>query len=134
MNKIYKKLPSGRYEPIGLETTDYLQDGIWMVSSKPYSYAKTSMLWRVGDIGKPFDLVTYSALLTIEDELSAYLLRLEDETSDEYREAKENSGGYISGKIGVYGISAADLISLMLRKITMLMDEQKSGKKNNEVF
>lgn len=44
-----------------------------------------------------------------------FIQRLQDVNSDEYKEAKEQLGGWITGDIRLSGISNQDLSSLVLK-------------------
>jgi hypothetical protein len=55
--------------------------------------------------------------------LAQYLLKLSEEGSEEFKQAKEQLGGYLHGAPSFYNISASDLASLFLRQIAMEVEE-----------
>lgn len=119
MEKMYRKLPSGRYEYIGYSGVPDMSDGIWLVQTKPHSKSITSLVWKVGDLKRPVDIVTHASLQTMTDKLSGYLMKLGDDQSDEYKDAVELMGGYIRGPIHFANISASDIVSLLIRQIAI---------------
>lgn len=124
METVYRKKSNGRYVPIQVCSSDLLNDGVWLVQTKDYSKSITNLVWRLGDIKKPCDVVSHAALQSITDELSRYLHKLGDETSEEYKEAEKMYSGWIRGPIGFSNISSSDLCSLILRKIGTLIEEK----------
>ena len=134
MEKRYRKNNKGRYEECGYETSKEISDGIWLVQSKPYSKSTTSLVWKVGDLKRPVDVVTIAALESFTDDLTQYLMKLTEEGSEELKEAKERLGGYLHGAVGYQNISASDLCSLFLRRIAMECEETKVPTSWNKVF
>lgn len=127
MEELYRKLPNGRYEKVGLGFNETLKDGIWLVQTNKNSRSISSLLWKLGDLKKISDITTYSGLFANEHKLSDYLFRLIDENSDEYKEAKTILGNYLTGSVTLNNISINDFISLLLRKIGQELD------KNDEI-
>lgn len=119
MEKMYRKLPSGRYEYIGYSGVPDISDGIWLVQNKPGSKSTTSLIWKVGDLKRPVDIVTHASLQAISDNLVSYLMKLGDIDSNEYKEAVEIMGGYIRGPIHFANVSASDIVSLLIRQIAI---------------
>jgi hypothetical protein len=119
MEKMYRKLPSGRYEYIGYSDVPDLSDGIWLVQTKPGSRSVSSLIWKVGDLKRPVDIVTHASLQAVADNLISYLMKLSDDQSDEFKEAVEIMGGYIRGPIHFTNISAHDIVSLLIRQIAI---------------
>lgn len=119
MEKMYRKLPSGRYEYIGYSGIPDLSDGIWLVKSDQSSRSTTSLIWKVGDLKRPVDIVTHASLQAVADNLVSYLMKLYDIESDEYKEAIDIMGGYIRGPIHFSNISASDIVSLLIRQIAI---------------
>lgn len=119
MEKMYRKLPSGRYEYIGYSDVPDLSDGIWLVQQNKSSRSTTSLVWKVGDLKRPVDIVTHASLQAISDDLIRYIMKLSDDQSDEYKEAVEIMGGYIRGPIHFTNISASDIVSLLIRQIAI---------------
>ena len=134
MEKRYRKNNKGRYEECGYETSKEISDGIWFVQSKPHSKSTTSLVWKVGDLKRPVDVVTIAALESFNDDLTQYLMKLTEEGSEELKEAKERLGGYLYGAVGYTNISASDLCSLFLRRIAMECEETKVPTSWNKVF
>lgn len=122
MEKVYRKV-GRKYESCGYNNTPDLSDGIWMVQSKPHSSSMSSMIWKIGNIDRPCDVLTHAALQSISDDIAQYVVRLSDATSSEFIEAKDNSGGYIKEPIGFYNISASDITSLILRRIATHLED-----------
>lgn len=134
MEKRYIKKSNGRYEECGYETSTEISDGIWLVESKPHSKSTTSLVWKVGDLKRPVDVVTISALQSFNDDLTSYLMKLTEEGSEELKEARELLGGYMKGAVGYLNISASDLCSLFLRRIAMECEETSVPKSWNSLF
>lgn len=130
MEKLYRKVQKGKkivYENAGYGSVPDLSPGIWLVEHRPGSRSQTSLIWRVGDLKRPVDVVTHAALQSFQYELTQYLMKLGEEDSEELREARELLGGYVSKDkpIGYYNISASDLCSLFLRRIALEIEEEK---------
>lgn len=119
MEKMYRKLPSGRYEYIGYSGIPDLSDGIWLIQNKPGSKSTSSLVWKVGDLKRPVDIVTHASLQAVADNLVSYLMKLGDIESDDYKEAIDIMGGYIRGPIHFTNISASDIVSLLIRQIAI---------------
>lgn len=119
MEKMYRKLPSGRYEYIGYSSIPDISDGIWLVQSNSHRRSVSSLIWKVGDLKRPVDIVTHASLQAVADNLVSYLMKLSDVESDEYKEAVEIMGGYIRGPIHFTNISASDIVSLLIRQIAI---------------
>lgn len=119
MEKMYRKLPSGRYEYIGYSGIPDLSDGIWLIQNKPGSKSTSSLVWKVGDLKRPVDIVTHASLQAMSDDLTRYIMKLSDIQSDEYKEAIDIMGGYIRGPIHFSNISASDIVSLLIRQIAI---------------
>lgn len=123
MEKLYRKKENGRYEPIGYCAGQTLEDGIWLVQSEPGITSMTSLLWKVGEVKRPVDVVSFAAITAMADKIGRYLSNLREKDSEEYKEAENLLGGYLTGEIRYYGISPYDLASLVLRKIAFLVEE-----------
>lgn len=121
MEKLYRKIGK-RYVECGYNTPD-ISDGIWLVQSKPYVKSQQSLLWKIGNIKRPVDVVTHAALQSVEEELANYLMRLGDETSSEFKEAKEYAGSWLLNPIKFYNISASLLVTLLLRKLAFNLED-----------
>lgn len=123
MEKLYRKNSKGRYEECSLGYSERLSDGIWLVQNKPHSKSFESLLWKVGDLKRPVDVTTHSALYSFQDKLTSYLMKLTEKDSLELEEAEKLLGGYLKGEIGFYNISASDLCQLFLRQIALNIEE-----------
>ena len=124
MEKVYRKVQKGKkfiYEPIGYNDVPDMSDGIWVVQSSPNSRTCQG-LWRLGDLKRPVDVVTHASLMTLEDMLCKYMVKLSDEKSEEYKEAKGMWGWGVSGPV-VYNVSPMSLVSLFLREIGKQLEE-----------
>ena len=122
MEKLYRKVGK-KYVDAGYGGVPDLVPGIWLVQNNEYSKSHTSLVWRVGDLKRPVDVVTHAALQTMSDKLAQYLIKLSEEGSTELAEAKEQLGGYLHGVPSFYNISASDLASLFLRRIALEIEE-----------
>lgn len=119
MEKMYRKLPSGRYEYIGYSSIPDISDGIWLVQNNKSSRSMTSLVWKVGDLKRPVDIVTHASLQAVADKIVSYLMKLGDDQSDEFKEAVDIMGGYIRGPVQFANISAHDIVSLLIRQIAI---------------
>lgn len=117
MEKLYRKKSNGRYESIGFNDVPDLTDGIWLVQSKPGWKSSSNLIFRIGDVKGLVDITTHAALQAMSNDLALYVSKLQDESSDEYLDAKELLGTWIKGPISISGIASADLSSLLLRRI-----------------
>lgn len=122
MDKLFRKVGK-RYVPVGYDIPD-ISDGIWMVQTSPSSKRVTSLLWKVGDIKRPVDVVTHASIQSMEDDVCNYLMKITDENSEEYKEAKEICGGFLRGPIGFSNISPSDMATLILRRIAINIENE----------
>lgn len=122
IEKVYRKV-GRKYVECGYNNIPDISDGIWIVSSKPYSKGYSSVFWRVGDLKRPVDVVTHAALQTMSDDIARYMMNLCKEESEEYKDAKEVCGGYLHGVPSFYNISAGDMASLLLRRIATHLEK-----------
>lgn len=134
MEARYIKNSKGRYEICGYGTGTEISEGIWMVQSKPNSKSTTSLVWKVGDLKRPVDVVTVAALESFNSDLTSYLMKLTEEGSEELKEAQNLLGGYLKGAVGYLNISASDLCSLFLRRIAMECEETSVPKTWNSLL
>ena len=128
MEKLYKKLENGRYELAGYDV-NLLSDGIWVVQSKPYSKSLSNMVWMVGNIDKPCNVITHATLQTLSHDVTNYVMKLMDEKTQEYKDVKKMYGNWVTGPLQISNISMIDLVSLILRQIAIKIDED--GQKNS---
>lgn len=117
MNTLYRKLPNGRYEPAGMETDTVLGDGIWVIRTTKNSKSYTSVAYLVGETKEPKDILTHASLQSLQDKLTDYIMKLQDEDSEEYSDAKNVLSGFLRGPLSFYNISANDLSMMIIRRI-----------------
>ena len=122
LEKVYRKV-GRKYVECGYNNIPDISDGIWIISSKPYSKSYSSLFWKVGDLKRPVDVVTHASLQQMSDDLASYLIKLGDTNSNEYRMAKEKCGGYLQGAVSYCNISASDLCSLFLSEIASKLEK-----------
>ena len=122
MEELYRKKKNGRYQKV-VGYSDTLQDGIWLVQTKPSSTRISSLIWKVGDLKRIADVTTHAALQSFDDNLTAYLLRLTDVNSEEYKDAVLQLGSWIKDPIEFTGISPNDLSILILRQIAINIEQ-----------
>ena len=114
--KLYKKV-GNKYVEVSVGERYEMTDGIWLVQSGTHSKSVKSLMWKVGDIKRPVDVVTHAALYSLEDKLSKYLLQLNDTSTIEWQDLKKKLQGYLNGPVGVYNISISDFIGSLLTKM-----------------
>lgn len=125
MEKLYRKKENGRYEEYSYGYNGELSDGIWLVQTKPNVKSVSSLFWKVGDIKRPCDVTTHAAIQALGDDLTKYVMKLKDENSDAFKEAKKEFGGYILGGLRISNFSASDLIQLILKQISLKIEEDE---------
>lgn len=125
MEELYRKKKNGRYQKV-VGYSDTLQDGIWLVQTKPSSTRISSLIWKVGDLKRVADITTHAALQSFNDNLTEYLLRLTDVNSEEYKDAVLQIGSWIKDPIDIRGISPNDLSILILRQIAINIEQNNS--------
>ena len=125
MEKVYRKVIKGKktvYEPVGYSHSPDLPDGIWLIQSTSSCKSMSSLVWRVGDLKRPTDIITHASLQTMESDLSTYLIRLSDGESDEFKEAKETIGWTLTSPV-VYNCSIASIVTLFIREISKKLED-----------
>lgn len=125
MEELYRKKKNGRYQKV-VGYSDTLQDGIWLVQTKPSSTRISSLIWKVGDLKRIADVTTHAALQSFDDNLTEYLLRLTDINSEEYKDAVLQLGSWLKDPIEFTGISPNDLSILILRQIAINIEQNNS--------
>jgi hypothetical protein len=122
MEELYRKKKNGRYQKV-VGYSDTLQDGIWLVQTKPSSTRISSLIWKVGDLKRVADVTTHAALQSYDDNLTNYLMKLTDINSEEYKDAVLQLGSWIKDPIEFTGISPNDLSILILRQIAINIEQ-----------
>jgi hypothetical protein len=125
MEELFRKQSNGRYKKV-IAYRDILQDGIWVIQSKPSSTSISSLVWKVGDLKRIADITTHAALQSYEDNLTNYLVKLTDVNSQEYKDAVIQLGIWIKEPIDFTGISPRDLSILILRQIAINIEQTNS--------
>ena len=125
MEELYRKKKNGRYQKV-VGYSDTLQDGIWLVQTKPSSTRISSLIWKVGDLKRVADVTTHAALQSFDDNLTEYLLKLTDVNSEEYKDAVLQLGSWLKDPIDIRGISPNDLSILILRQIAINIEQNNS--------
>jgi len=125
MEELFRKQSNGRYKKV-IAYRDILQDGIWVIQSKPSSTSISSLVWKVGDLKRIADVTTHAALQSYEDDLTNYLVKLTDVNSEEYKNAVIQLGSWIKQPIDITGISPRDLSILILRQIAINIEKTNS--------
>jgi len=125
MEKVYRKVIKGKktyYESCGYNDVPDLHDGIWLVQSNTHSKSMASLVWKVGELKRPADIVTHATLQTMSDDLCHYLLKLSDDTSEEFKDAKQFMGGWLNTP-PVFNISPSNIVSLFIREIAKKLED-----------
>jgi hypothetical protein len=125
MEELFRKKANGKYEKV-IGYIDTLQDGIWLIQTKPSSRSISSLVWKVGDLKRIADVTTHAALQSYEDDLTNYLVKLTDVNSQEYKDAVIQLGSWIKQPIDFTGISPRDLSILILRQIAINIEQTNS--------
>jgi hypothetical protein len=123
METLYKRNSDGTYEPASVGFYNDLPDGIWIIQTKKSSKGYTSAAYMAGKIQDPCDLITLASIQSMSDEISQFLIRLTEEDSEEWQDAKETLGGYLQGPVSFYNISPNDLGTLVLRQVAKRIGE-----------
>ena len=125
MEELYRKKKNGRYQKV-VGYTNTLQDGIWLIQTKPSSTRISSLIWKVGDLKRVADVTTHAALQSYDDNLTNYLMKLTDINSEEYKDAVLQLGSWLKDPIEFTGISPNDLSILILRQIAINIEQTNS--------
>lgn len=111
MEQVYRKV-KGRYIPAGTNEL-YLSDGLWLITQNRKKMM--NLTYYIGEVSKPVILNNHAYLQQFNSELGMYIQSLKDENSEEYKEAKQQLGGWITSEINITGISSQDLGALILK-------------------
>ena len=125
MEELYRKKKNGRYQKV-VGYTNTLQDGIWLIQTKPSSTRISSLIWKVGDLKRVADVTTHATLQSYDDNLTHYLIKLTDINSEEYKDAVLQLGSWLKDPIEFTGISPNDLSILILRQIAINIEQTNS--------
>jgi hypothetical protein len=116
MEKLYRKLPNGKYESVGYNLPD-VPEGFYFKQNTKHGSRLTSINYWLGSSPKePVDLNTLVNIMSLDNDLADYLGKVEDEKSQEFKQLKEESG-FIKGSLKLYNISRQDLALIVLRWI-----------------
>lgn len=124
METLYIKKEDGSFEEKYVGFQDRLPDGIWVIETKKGSRSIKSAAYLVGNLKQPCDLVTIASIHKMHDDLAQYMIRLGDENSEEFQDAKNSIGGYLQGPVSIYNISPSDLATLFLRHVAKHIGEE----------
>lgn len=130
METAYKKI-GRRYVPCGIyHHEEFLNNGLWLVQQNGKSL--TSMMWLVGELKDPANVVNHAALQTLALELAKYIGEIQEEGSSSNVDLMKNFR--TSGSPKVLGISNWDLAHAILRHIAVLIEPKtKPSKTTNEL-
>ena len=113
MEKLYRKLPNGKYESAGYTTPD-IYPGLYFCQDVANGKRKTSVnYWLGGDFKEPVHLEKLFSIMSLDCDLASYLIRLTEKDSKETEQAKKDHN--IKEHINFHNISAQDLSILVLR-------------------
>lgn len=114
MEKLYRKLKNGRYEEVGYSSLD-LPNGLYFSQKTKSGKRTTSVNYWLGNVKKePIDLQLLINIMSNDDSLALYLMRLKDDTKD-YRELKDGNN-YITEPL-MFNWSPQDLALAVLNFI-----------------
>jgi hypothetical protein len=119
--KLYRKVGRKYVEATIPEKFD-MPEGVWLIQNKGYSRSFMSLMWLVGDLKRPADITTHAAMQSIQDDISGYIMKLTNKDSDEYKDAKNTAGSWLND-FSYQGVSAADLAMLILRRISLHLED-----------
>lgn len=119
-----------KYKRVGYSGPD-MYDGLYYRQSTKYGSQTTSVAyWHGKFTPQPVDLQSLVDIMVMADTLSSYILNIQKLDSEEFKELKENSGGYVKEPPKVYNISNHDLSVAILRFIYEKVKEAKDEKNN----
>lgn len=112
MEKLYRRLPNGKYQEAGYQLPD-VYPGLYFCQDVPNGQRKTSInYWLGGDFKEPIHLEKLLTIMSLDNDLASYLMKLTEE-SPEYEQAKKDSN--LRDHLKVYNTSMQDLSVLILR-------------------
>jgi hypothetical protein len=101
-----------KYVPAGVDYPN-LHDGIWLVTKN--TKRACNLVYYIGDLEKPANLQNHAFLQSFSDDLGMYIQKIQDNQSNEFKDAKNTLGGWIQEQIKISGISSNDLATLLMR-------------------
>ena len=121
MEQLYRKVGK-RYVSAGYNMPD-LSDGIWLVQSKPGIKSISSLVYKIGDVKKPINLVTRASLFTLSDGLASFISDLTKGGTPAAEAMKERLGDWVRGDVSISGIAPYDLADEILNFIASKVEE-----------
>lgn len=113
MEKLYRKLPNGKYEYVGYSSPDVFP-GLYFCQDVQNGRRKTSVnYWLGGDFKEPVHLQKLFSIMSLDSDLAVYLMKLTEKDSKEFNSAKDSCN--IKEPVNFYNISPQDLAILALR-------------------
>lgn len=104
-----------KYIEAGYSMPD-MAEGLYWRQKTPYGSRTTSVMhWAGSNPPQPLDIQKLIGIMSEDERLAQFLMKLQDETSEEYQKAKGDQGGYISGPLKFYNWSANNLAQVILR-------------------
>lgn len=130
METAYKKI-GRKYVPCGIyHHEEFLNNGLWLVQQN--GKRLTSMMWLVGDLKDPANVVNHASLQTLASDLAKYIGEIQTDGSQHNVELMKNFRITHSPRIS--GISTHDLANAILRHIAVLIEPKtKPSKTTNEL-
>lgn len=129
METAYNKI-GRKYVPCGIyHNEEFLNNGLWLIQQNGKSL--TSMMWLVGELKDPANVVNHASLQTLALELAKYIGEIQEEGSSSNVDLMKNFR--TSGSPKVLGISNWDLAHAILRHIAVLVEQKKKPSNKNKL-
>lgn len=125
MEKLYKKIKSGsraRYEEVGYTNIPDITDGIWLIKSDKLGKSYSNLVFKLGEIKNPVDVVTRCSLYSLQNEFMEYLNNIQDEHTDDFIQLRKNCSGYDFNP-AIVGISMYDFSLAVLNFLGRNLEE-----------
>jgi hypothetical protein len=104
-----------------------MAEGLYWRQKTEYGTRTTSVMhWAGSTPPQPLDVQKLISVMSNDDKLANYIVALTDETSEQYKKAKEDQGGYINKPLRFYNWSAQDLATCILRFVFEQMAKDKN--------
>jgi hypothetical protein len=113
MEELYRKV-GNRYELVGYSNMPDINEGIWLVQKTRSGRSYKNLVWRLGDIKPPVDVVNIASLMSLEKSLMGFLRDVGDENSEAYKELSNKLGGWLTGPVTFNNIPLHDLVDEIL--------------------